>query len=207
MDSFSPVERKEVKQKSLKALENLGHKDLQLDEYESTSAYPFLLSLPNICSGQIASEIIHPDDIEVRFSGTPTTSFLPPTQPLTSTCAYAFKTSAALTLSSPPSASPSSTPSCTPTSSRHPPSSVHRKASYSSALLAAVRRCSQKRWRRSLGPRSSTSPRRSSRTSGTASRTSSSRASSLLHAKHSQALSSSTKSTRSCGRGRREIMR
>ena len=81
MDSFSPVERKEVKQKSLKALENLGHKDLQLDEYESTSAYPFLLSLPNVCSGQIASEIIHPDDIEVRFSGTPTTSFLPPTQP------------------------------------------------------------------------------------------------------------------------------
>ncbi|RPD56615.1 AAA-domain-containing protein [Lentinus tigrinus ALCF2SS1-7] len=52
MDSMSPVERKEVKQKSLKALENLGHRDLKLDEYES----------------QIASEIIHPDDIDVRFS-------------------------------------------------------------------------------------------------------------------------------------------
>ena len=35
MDSMSPVERKEVKQKSLKALESLGHKDLKLDEYES----------------------------------------------------------------------------------------------------------------------------------------------------------------------------
>ncbi|KAI0770644.1 AAA-domain-containing protein [Fomes fomentarius] len=52
IDTLSPVERKEVKQKSLKALESLGHKDLKLDEYES----------------QIASEIIHPDDIEVGFS-------------------------------------------------------------------------------------------------------------------------------------------
>lgn len=41
MDSLSPVERKEVKQKSLKALENLGHKDLQLDEYESASSLLF----------------------------------------------------------------------------------------------------------------------------------------------------------------------
>ncbi|KAH9932734.1 ATPase [Epithele typhae] len=47
----SPVEKKEVKQKSLEALESLGHKDLKLDEYES----------------QIASEVIHPDDIDVRF--------------------------------------------------------------------------------------------------------------------------------------------
>ncbi|KAI0671158.1 ATPase [Trametes maxima] len=52
MDTMSPVERKEVKQKSLKALESLGHKDVKLDEYES----------------QIASEIIHPDDIDVRFT-------------------------------------------------------------------------------------------------------------------------------------------
>ncbi|KAH9850182.1 ATPase [Lenzites betulinus] len=52
MDSMSPVERKEVKQKSLKALESLGHKDLKLDEYES----------------QIASEVIHPDEINVRFT-------------------------------------------------------------------------------------------------------------------------------------------
>ncbi|OSC98011.1 ATPase [Trametes coccinea BRFM310] len=52
MDTMSPTERKEVKQKSLKALESLGHTDLKLDEYEA----------------QIASEIIHPDDIDVRFS-------------------------------------------------------------------------------------------------------------------------------------------
>ena len=34
MDTLSPVARKEVKEKSLKALESLGHKDLELDEYE-----------------------------------------------------------------------------------------------------------------------------------------------------------------------------
>ncbi|PCH40420.1 ATPase [Wolfiporia cocos MD-104 SS10] len=53
MDGVLPGnERKEVKAKSLKALEKLGHKDLQLDEYEK----------------QIASEVIHPDDIDVRFT-------------------------------------------------------------------------------------------------------------------------------------------
>ncbi|KAI0076709.1 ATPase [Panus rudis PR-1116 ss-1] len=46
-----PGEKKEVKAKSLKALEKLGHKNLKLDEYER----------------QIASEIIHPDDIDVGF--------------------------------------------------------------------------------------------------------------------------------------------
>ena len=35
MQSMNPVEKKEVKQKSLKALEKLGHKSLVLDEYES----------------------------------------------------------------------------------------------------------------------------------------------------------------------------
>ncbi|KAK7689941.1 hypothetical protein QCA50_006581 [Cerrena zonata] len=44
-------DKKEVKAKSLKALEKLGHRNLTLDEYER----------------QIASEIIHPDDIEVGF--------------------------------------------------------------------------------------------------------------------------------------------
>ncbi|KAI0917620.1 hypothetical protein AcW1_007216 [Taiwanofungus camphoratus] len=52
VDSMVPGERKEVKAKSLKALEKLGHRDLKLDEYEK----------------QIASEVIHPDDIDVRFS-------------------------------------------------------------------------------------------------------------------------------------------
>ena len=37
MQSMNPVEKKEVKQKSLKALEKLGHKSLVLDEYESAS--------------------------------------------------------------------------------------------------------------------------------------------------------------------------
>ncbi|GJE92609.1 ATP-binding protein [Phanerochaete sordida] len=52
MQSMNPVEKKDVKQKSLKALEKLGHKSLELDDYER----------------QIASEIIHPDDIDVHFS-------------------------------------------------------------------------------------------------------------------------------------------
>ncbi|EKM48652.1 uncharacterized protein PHACADRAFT_214714 [Phanerochaete carnosa HHB-10118-sp] len=53
VQSMNPVEKKEVKEKSLKALERLGHKSLALDDYER----------------QIASEIIHPDDIDVHFSG------------------------------------------------------------------------------------------------------------------------------------------
>jgi len=52
MDGMVSGEKKEVKAKSLKALERLGHRDLKLDEYEK----------------QIASEVIHPDDIEVQFS-------------------------------------------------------------------------------------------------------------------------------------------
>ncbi|KAH9922957.1 ATPase [Fomitopsis serialis] len=52
MDGTISGDRKEVKAKSLKALEKLGHRDLKLDEYEK----------------QIASEVIHPDDIDVRFS-------------------------------------------------------------------------------------------------------------------------------------------
>ncbi|KIP02717.1 hypothetical protein PHLGIDRAFT_95701 [Phlebiopsis gigantea 11061_1 CR5-6] len=52
MHSMNPTDKKEVKAKSLKALEKLGHHGLAMDEYES----------------QIASEIIHPDDIDVTFS-------------------------------------------------------------------------------------------------------------------------------------------
>ncbi|KAH9891903.1 ATPase [Cubamyces lactineus] len=52
VDATTPVERKAVNEKSLKALESLGHRDLKLDDYES----------------QIASEVIHPDDIDVRFT-------------------------------------------------------------------------------------------------------------------------------------------
>ncbi|KAI0727933.1 ATPase [Fomitopsis betulina] len=52
IDGTLSGDKKEVKAKSLKALEKLGHRDLKLDEYEK----------------QIASEVIHPDDIDVRFS-------------------------------------------------------------------------------------------------------------------------------------------
>ncbi|TFY81775.1 hypothetical protein EWM64_g2236 [Hericium alpestre] len=51
LDSWGPTKRKEVKAKPLEALKKMGHVDLQLDEYEKT----------------IASEIIHPDDINVSF--------------------------------------------------------------------------------------------------------------------------------------------
>ncbi len=40
-----PGEKKDVKAKSLKALEKLGHKNLKLDEYESTWLYDFCRSL------------------------------------------------------------------------------------------------------------------------------------------------------------------
>ncbi|ETW82235.1 AAA family ATPase, CDC48 subfamily [Heterobasidion irregulare TC 32-1] len=52
LDSFSPNREKEVKAKPLEALKKLGHEKLELDEYEKT----------------IASEVIHPDDITVRFA-------------------------------------------------------------------------------------------------------------------------------------------
>lgn len=42
-----PGERKEVKAKSLKALEKLGHRDLKLDEYESEHIQPFSLNSAN----------------------------------------------------------------------------------------------------------------------------------------------------------------
>ncbi|KAI0329052.1 ATPase [Cubamyces sp. BRFM 1775] len=51
VDTMAP-ERKDANEKGLKTLESLGHTDLHLDEYES----------------QIASEVIHPDDIDVRFT-------------------------------------------------------------------------------------------------------------------------------------------
>ncbi|KAI0060453.1 ATPase [Artomyces pyxidatus] len=52
LEAYSPDRPKEVKAKPLEALKKLGHGQLKLDEYEKT----------------IASEVIHPDDINVRFS-------------------------------------------------------------------------------------------------------------------------------------------
>jgi SpoVK/Ycf46/Vps4 family AAA+-type ATPase len=48
----SPGKKEDVKTKQLEALKKLGHADLKLDEYERI----------------IANEVIHPDDIHVRFS-------------------------------------------------------------------------------------------------------------------------------------------
>ena len=38
METMNPVEKKEVTTKSLRALEELGHMNLELDEYESVYA-------------------------------------------------------------------------------------------------------------------------------------------------------------------------
>ncbi|KAJ7776802.1 P-loop containing nucleoside triphosphate hydrolase protein [Mycena maculata] len=52
LDEFLPEKKKEVKTKQLEALKRLGHENLELDEYERT----------------VANEVIHPDDISVKFS-------------------------------------------------------------------------------------------------------------------------------------------
>ncbi|KAF5360348.1 hypothetical protein D9756_004938 [Leucocoprinus leucothites] len=48
----NPDKKEEVKEKQLEALKRLGHSGLVLDEYEK----------------KVANEVIHPDDISVRFS-------------------------------------------------------------------------------------------------------------------------------------------
>ncbi|KAL0960575.1 hypothetical protein HGRIS_005609 [Hohenbuehelia grisea] len=52
LESMSPTKKEEVNAKQLEALKRLGHANLKLDEYERT----------------VANEVIHPDDIHVRFS-------------------------------------------------------------------------------------------------------------------------------------------
>ncbi|KAJ7166326.1 P-loop containing nucleoside triphosphate hydrolase protein [Mycena crocata] len=51
-DELLPEKKKEVNTKQLEALRRLGHGDLTLDEHERT----------------VANEVIHPDDINVKFS-------------------------------------------------------------------------------------------------------------------------------------------
>ncbi|KAF7315169.1 AAA domain-containing protein [Mycena indigotica] len=54
LDEFLPERKQqEVKAKQLEALKRLGHAELELDEHERT----------------VANEVIHPDDISVKFSG------------------------------------------------------------------------------------------------------------------------------------------
>ncbi|KAJ8519322.1 hypothetical protein ONZ45_g3732 [Pleurotus djamor] len=53
LEGLSPHKKEEVNTKQLEALKRLGHTNLKLDEYERT----------------VANEIIHPDDINVTFTG------------------------------------------------------------------------------------------------------------------------------------------
>ncbi|KAG6899763.1 hypothetical protein C0993_007060, partial [Termitomyces sp. T159_Od127] len=52
LDGLNPEKKQNVNTKKLEALKRLGHSSLKLDEYERT----------------VANEVIHPDDINVRFS-------------------------------------------------------------------------------------------------------------------------------------------
>lgn len=54
----------------MEALKRLGHEKLKLNEYESefASSEP-RLHVSHIFIERIASEVIHPDDIDVRFTG------------------------------------------------------------------------------------------------------------------------------------------
>ncbi|KAF8895232.1 ATPase [Infundibulicybe gibba] len=52
LEGVTPDKKQSVKAKQLEALKRLGHANLQLDEYERT----------------VANEVIHPDDIHVRFT-------------------------------------------------------------------------------------------------------------------------------------------
>ncbi|KAG6839316.1 hypothetical protein C0991_003755 [Blastosporella zonata] len=52
LEGVSPEKKKNVEAKQLEALKRLGHAGLKLDEYERT----------------VANEVIHPDDINVRFT-------------------------------------------------------------------------------------------------------------------------------------------
>lgn len=74
LDSVSHEKKEDVKAKQLEALKRLGHTGLKLDEYEreSISNHGLLQSpseAPLTLSGTVANEVIHPDDIHVRFSG------------------------------------------------------------------------------------------------------------------------------------------
>jgi hypothetical protein len=66
----------------MEALKRLGHEKLKLNEYESEFASSWLHpACLHIFIERIASEVIHPDDIDVRFTGMLCTnipgSFLP----------------------------------------------------------------------------------------------------------------------------------
>jgi ATPase family AAA domain-containing protein 1 len=80
VDTMSPEKKEEVKTKQLEALKRLGHTGLKLDEYErmhlSLHHLSYTLTL-SILPGTVANEVIHPDDINVRFAGTCPFTFQP----------------------------------------------------------------------------------------------------------------------------------
>lgn len=76
--SSSPVDNKEAKAKSVSILKRLGHEEMKLNEYERTCSPSWSRRIMLIGSSpeMIAGELIHPDDIDVRFSG-PSSSSTP----------------------------------------------------------------------------------------------------------------------------------
>jgi hypothetical protein len=62
---------KHVRAQPVEALKRLGHEKLAFDEYESvfTDSCPRLLQTSHIPPERIASEVVHPDDIGVKFTG------------------------------------------------------------------------------------------------------------------------------------------
>lgn len=67
----SPDKKEEVKEKQLEALKRLGHSGMVLDEYESEYPQPgpFAWTLNVASPEKVANEVIHPDDIDIHFSG------------------------------------------------------------------------------------------------------------------------------------------
>ena len=74
MDTMSHRDRPEVKAKQMETLKKLGYAKLELDEYESASSHPPSLTARHTdfgtrrIIGTVANEVIHPDDISVRFA-------------------------------------------------------------------------------------------------------------------------------------------
>ena len=71
LDSQGPSgERKGAKAKSGEILKRLGHKNLKLTEYEGAIySHKMHYSKLHDITEVIASEVVHPDDIDVKFSG------------------------------------------------------------------------------------------------------------------------------------------
>jgi hypothetical protein len=163
MDAGFSRNREEVKAKQLAALKKLGHLNLKLDEYESTST----LFHVSVSLGSEKLRRAPQEQLRTR-SSTPMKSTSPSqvrssTRHIRSAVSInrlASQISVDWSQSSHPSANPLSTRLSTQGSSpRHPRSSAPPRASFSMGHQAAVRLCSPKPSPRSPARRSSTSPR------------------------------------------------